>query len=64
MKKDYKPINVFGLMVKCPRREPLSDCLLQKHRTKSLEDRLTVAEQFTENELDEIIAYCYDCERN
>ena len=64
MKKNYKLVSVFGLLVKCPRRELISDCPFQKHRTKSLEDRLTVAQQFTENELDEIMAYHYVCERN
>ena len=64
MNKDYKLFFVFGLLVKCPEGEPMPDCPLQKYRTKSLEDKLTVAEQFTENELDEIIAHHYKCINN
>lgn len=61
MDMDYKLFFVFGLLVKCPEGEPMSDCPLQEYRTKSLEDKLAVAEQFTENELDETITHHYKC---
>lgn len=61
MKMDDKLVFGFGLLVKCPEGEPVSDCPLQEYRTKSLEDKLAIAEQFTENELDETIAYHHKC---
>ena len=64
MTKDYKLCFIFGLLVKCPEGEPMSDCPLQKYRTKSLEEKLLVAERFTENELDEIIAHHCKCVAN
>ena len=64
MNEGYKLFFVFGLLVKCPEGEPMSDCPLQEYRTKSLEDRLLVAERFTENELDETVTHHYKCVRN
>lgn len=60
---DDKLFFVFSLLVKCPEGELMSDCPLQEYRTNSAKDNFAIAEQFTENELDEIIAHHYDCVR-
>ena len=64
MKMDDKLFFVFGLLVKCPEGEPMADCPLQEYRTRPLQDKLTVAEQFAENELDETITHHYECVGN
>lgn len=52
---------LFGLLIACPVGAPLPDCPLEKYRTNSYKDRLTTLQNFTENEVDEIIKHHYQC---
>ena len=60
IRKD-KLIWVKELLIDCPFGNALSDCPLIELRNTPVKGRLRVAEQFTENELDEIIDYHKNC---
>ena len=58
---EHKLIWVEGLLIECPFGNPLSDCPAIELRKLPIPERLRVAEQFTENELDEIIIHHKNC---
>ena len=58
---EHKLIWVEGLLIECPFGNPLSDCPAIELRKLSIQERLRVAEQLTENELDEIIIHHKNC---
>ena len=56
-----KKIWLYGLLIDCPQGQPLSDCPLEQYRTGSNKDRLNVLENFTEEQVEEIIKHHNQC---
>lgn len=61
MELSDKKIWVYGLLIACPEGNPLHDCPLEKYRKGSDKDRLTILENFTEEEVEEIIKLHNHC---
>ena len=58
-----KKIWLYGLLVTCPEGKLLPDCPLEKYRDLSYSDRLSTLENFTEEEVEQIIKHHYQCLR-
>ena len=56
-----KKIWLNGLLTACPEGEPLPGCPLEKYRKLQLKEKLSVLENFTEEEVEEITKHHYKC---
>ncbi|MFO7827572.1 MAG: hypothetical protein R6V23_03025 [Bacteroidales bacterium] len=61
MELSDEKIWLYGLLIACPQGKPLSDCPLEQYRIGSNKDRLTILENFTEEQVEEIIKLHNDC---
>ena len=58
---EHKLIWVEGLLIDCPFGNPLSDCPASELRKLPIPERISMAENFSENELDGIINHHVNC---
>lgn len=61
MELSDKKIWLYGLLVACPEKEPLSDCPLEKYRNLSFKERLSALEGLTNEKTEEIIKHHHQC---
>ena len=62
MKLFYEKLWIHGLIVACPEGTPLVDCPLEKYRKFTLEERLKIVEELSDEEIKEIIKHHNQCD--
>ncbi|NQV38632.1 MAG: hypothetical protein HQ509_11595 [Candidatus Marinimicrobia bacterium] len=58
---EHKLTWVQGLLIDCPFGPPLSDCPASELRKLPITDRLSIAQEMSEPELDRIISHHRNC---
>lgn len=61
MELSDKKIWVYGLLYACPEGQPLPDCPLEKYRKLSDKEKLSILENFTDEEVEKIIRNHNQC---
>jgi len=58
---EKKLVWVTGLLIRCPMQKPLDNCPLEAFRKLPVEERVELADNMDEAELDQIIKYHDTC---
>lgn len=56
-----KKIWLYGLFVACPEGNPLPDCPLEQYRSLPDKEKIKILENFSEEEVEEIIKHHHKC---